>query len=79
MKLLPRILFEKKYIDISGLALEMASPGNQHCASCIGTLSFPTRPVCMVTSEPSRLIQNASYNKPTTNRLVDSGSLETLD
>jgi len=23
------------------LALEMASPGNQHCASCIGTLSFP--------------------------------------
>ena len=20
----------------------MASPGNQHCASCIGTLSFPT-------------------------------------
>jgi len=32
------ILFEK-YIYI--LALEMASPGNQHCASCIGTLSFP--------------------------------------
>ena len=22
------------------LALKMASPGNQHCASCIGTLSF---------------------------------------
>ena len=21
----------------------MASPGNQHCASCIGTLSFPIR------------------------------------
>ena len=21
----------------------MASPGNQHCANCIGTLSFPTR------------------------------------
>jgi len=21
--------------------LETASPGNQHCASCIGTLSFP--------------------------------------
>ena len=20
----------------------MASPGNQHCANCIGTLSFPT-------------------------------------
>jgi len=37
--LLPCILFEK-YIHI--LALEMASPGNQQCASCIGTLSFPT-------------------------------------
>ena len=35
---LPHILFEK-YIYI--LALEMASPGNQHCANCIGTLSFP--------------------------------------
>jgi len=23
------------------LALEMASPLNQHCANCIGTLSFP--------------------------------------
>jgi len=21
--------------------LEMASPGNQHCANCVGTLSFP--------------------------------------
>jgi len=38
-KLLPYILFEK-YIYI--LALEMARPGNQHCASCVGTLSFPT-------------------------------------
>jgi len=38
MKLLPYILFEK-YIYI--LALEMASPGNQHCANCIGALSFP--------------------------------------
>ena len=28
------------------LALEMASPGNRHCASCIGTLSFPA---CTVT------------------------------
>jgi len=33
------ILFEK-YINI--LALEMVSPGNQNCANCIGTLSFPT-------------------------------------
>ena len=41
-----RVLFDKidsvyffeKYIYI--LALEMASRGNQHCANCIGTLSF---------------------------------------
>jgi len=38
IKLLPYILFEK-YISI--LPLEMASPGNQHCVNCIGTLSFP--------------------------------------
>jgi len=38
IKLLPNILFQK-YIYI--LALEMASPVNQHCANCIGTLSFP--------------------------------------
>jgi len=37
-KILPHILFEK-YINI--LALVMTSPGNQHCAYCIGTLSFP--------------------------------------
>jgi len=24
------------------LAFEMASPGNRHCANCIGALSFPT-------------------------------------
>jgi len=24
------------------LASEMANPGNQHCANCIGTLSVPT-------------------------------------
>ena len=42
-----RVLFDEialvyyiwKYIYI--LALEMASPGNQHCANCIGTLLFP--------------------------------------
>jgi len=32
-------IFVQKYIQL--LALEMASPGNQHCANCIGTLSFP--------------------------------------
>ena len=40
MKLLPYILFEK-YIYI--LALEMASPGNQHCVDCIGTLACVVR------------------------------------
>jgi len=29
----------KKHIYI--LALELASPGNKHCANCIGTLSLP--------------------------------------
>ena len=38
IKLLPYISFEK-YINI--LALEMASPGNQHCANCIGAPSVP--------------------------------------
>jgi len=38
IKSLPCILFEK-YICI--LALEMASPGIQQCANCIGALSFP--------------------------------------
>ena len=32
------ILFEKY---IYSLSLEMAGPGNQHCANCIGTLLFP--------------------------------------
>jgi len=39
MKLLPYILFEK-YVFIF-FSLEMTSPENQHCANCIGTLSFP--------------------------------------
>ena len=37
MKLLPQVLFEK-YIYI--LALEMASPGNQHSASCFEALQW---------------------------------------
>ena len=37
----PKIIINntRKYVYI--LALEMASPWNQHCANCIGTLSFP--------------------------------------
>jgi len=38
IKLLPYISFEK-YMDI--LALETASPGNRHCANCIGTVPVP--------------------------------------
>ena len=32
------VSFKNRFIF---LALELASPGNQHCARCIGTLSFP--------------------------------------
>jgi len=38
IKLFTHILFEK---IIYILTLKMASTGNQHCASCIGTLAFP--------------------------------------
>jgi len=38
IKLLRYNLFEK-YVYI--LSLEMASPGNRHCANCIGSISFP--------------------------------------
>jgi len=40
IQLRPCILVDT-YININILALEMASPGNRHCANCIGTLSFP--------------------------------------
>ena len=40
-----RIFYLKKiYVYI--LALQMASPRNQHCASCIGALSFPVVTKC---------------------------------
>jgi len=44
IKFIGCILFEK-YIYI--LALEMASPGNQHCANCIGIRSFSME-VCLL-------------------------------
>jgi len=49
IRLLPYILFEK-YIYIS--ALEMASSGNQHCAKCIGTLSFNIKNLQMAGQDP---------------------------
>jgi len=45
--------FIEKFIHI--LALEMTSPGNQHCADCIGTLSYP------VYEERSRLFPTAWF------------------
>jgi len=45
------IAFEKKYIYI--LALEMASPGNRHCANCTGTLSFPICPPRAAAGHPA--------------------------
>jgi len=33
------MFYLKEYICI--LALQIGTPGNQHCANCIGTLSFP--------------------------------------
>jgi len=62
--LLPCILFEK-YIYI--LALEMASPGNQHCANCIGTLSFPTlyRRYLADLKTKSRLLGGAEFRDST--------------
>jgi len=40
---LTRVVPDKGPLNGCVLALEMASPGNQHCANCIGTLSFPIR------------------------------------
>ena len=40
------MLFDKNDIilfNVNISALEMASPGNRHCADCIGTLSFPVK------------------------------------
>jgi len=51
IKLLPYILFEK-YINI--FALKMVSPGNRHCANCIGALSFHIQ-VSAVDNWPARL------------------------
>jgi len=52
-------LFEKFYIYRPTLTLEMASPGNRHCANCIGTLSIPLE---AVTIHPKiRIATNKAY------------------
>ena len=60
IKLFSYILFEK-YIDI--LALEMASPGNQHCASCIVPYSATHK------LQFSPLLHDCTENSPTANDL----------
>ena len=37
----------------------MANPGNQHCASCIGTLSFPIRDVTYVVNMFDEAVQRS--------------------
>jgi len=59
IKLLPCVLFEK-CIYIS--ALEMASPMNQHCANCIGTLSFPVASNWSATCQKPALDMTRTYN-----------------
>jgi len=67
IKLLPYILFRKKYINI--LALEMASSwGNRHCASCIGTLSF----VLTVRAHDDRKVDSNAFADANVTRLLAS-------
>ena len=40
----------------------MASPGNQHCANCIGTLSFPIADICRLPNPISTLNSNPNPN-----------------
>ena len=55
---MPPYVLLKKCIDI--LAVEMANPGNRHCANCIGALSFP-----VVRKHISSGIENRSYTSTT--------------
>jgi len=50
----------KKYIYI--LALAMANPENQHCANCIGTLSFPIARTDKQTDAPDRAHYSDNYS-----------------
>jgi len=61
-KLLPYILFDK-YIYI--LALEMASPGNRHCANFIGALSFPIKLTTRCYDRPAVALLSPNLVTPT--------------
>jgi len=44
----------------------MASPGNQHCANCIGTLSFPISISCVLNADSRRQVDELiSYTERT--------------
>jgi len=70
------VYFFGKYIYI--LALEMASPRNQHCANCLGILPFPMTSISYRTlttssltvpsqTADSRQLTVASIDKPSAN------------
>ena len=57
----------------------MASPGNQHCASCIGTLSFPvgTADVLM-----TGIVRNHLWHLPisaSTDQVINKGEIRTFN
>ena len=69
MKLLPCFLFEK---CIYILALETVSPKNQHCASCIGTLSFPINATAILIPQSTHSVDSTKGLKIISHRLAHS-------
>jgi len=49
----------------------MASPGNQHCANCIGTLSIPIGPWGVDMTAPRRKSTPTLYDGPEACRIAD--------
>jgi len=52
----------------------MASPGNQHCANCIGTLSFPLNRDNNTLREYARLLSHIPDN--TTDAMIETAKLQ---
>jgi len=50
--------------------MEMASPGNQHCADCIGTLSFPINVTWSCENINFRKIRNTQKFKVNKNTCI---------
>jgi len=59
--LFPYILYEN---CIYLLAIEMASPGNQHCANCFGALSIPVILLTCCTEKQRRFIKRDPASEP---------------